>query len=247
MEPAISQLVSQGAKLDKALSIYLQLIELAWPEPMIAQACKSLHVAFDAPFSGDPTQMTSWTKEEIKADFEALFSFMSKKYAEIEAAKAAAAAEDEGAEGTEASAEGPAATKAPKFKALGPLQKAKAKADLLPRRPKDIAKEASSHRPDWPAPAPYRYLKLDKRNDTGFTRRRWPEPFASMDFTDCAGIKQEPEDLLSAAAAASAPKQRRRRGPKSLSSEPEILATPAREPETVDLTLEEPARGRRAF
>eukprot|EP00741_Cyanophora_paradoxa_P021947 tig00021428_g21184.t1 len=39
------------------------------------------------------------------------------------------------------------ATKAPKFKALGPLQKAKAKADLLPRRPKDIAKEASSHRP----------------------------------------------------------------------------------------------------
>eukprot|EP00741_Cyanophora_paradoxa_P021401 tig00021351_g20660.t1 len=69
------------------------------------------------------------------------------------------------------------ATKAPKFKALGPLQKAKAKADLLPRRPKDIAKEASSHRPDWPAPAPYRYLKLDKRNDTGFTRRRWPEPF----------------------------------------------------------------------
>eukprot|EP00741_Cyanophora_paradoxa_P012346 tig00020608_g11931.t1 len=68
------------------------------------------------------------------------------------------------------------ATKAPKFKALGPLQRAKAKADLLPRRPKDIAKEASSHRPDWPAPAPYRYLKLDKSNDTGFTRRRWPEP-----------------------------------------------------------------------
>eukprot|EP00741_Cyanophora_paradoxa_P014788 tig00020824_g14266.t1 len=64
-----------------------------------------------------------------------------------------------------------------------------------------------------------------------------------MDFTDCAGIKQEPEDLLSAAAAASAPKQRRRRGPKSLSSEPEILATPVREPETVDLTAEEPARG----
>eukprot|EP00741_Cyanophora_paradoxa_P024759 tig00000293_g23902.t1 len=63
-----------------------------------------------------------------------------------------------------------------------------------------------------------------------------------MDFADCAGIKQEPEDLLSVAAA-SAPKQRRRRGPKSLSSEPEILATSAREPETVDLTLEEPARG----
>eukprot|EP00741_Cyanophora_paradoxa_P012004 tig00020572_g11599.t1 len=68
------------------------------------------------------------------------------------------------------------ATKAPKFKALGPLQRAKAKADLRPRRPKDIAKEASGHRPDWPAPAPYRYLKLDKSNDTGFTRRRWPEP-----------------------------------------------------------------------
>eukprot|EP00741_Cyanophora_paradoxa_P016730 tig00020938_g16158.t1 len=64
-----------------------------------------------------------------------------------------------------------------------------------------------------------------------------------MDFTDCAGIKQEPEDLLTAAAAASAPKQRRRRGPKSLCSEPEILAAPARGPETVDLTLEEPARG----
>eukprot|EP00741_Cyanophora_paradoxa_P012003 tig00020572_g11598.t1 len=62
-----------------------------------------------------------------------------------------------------------------------------------------------------------------------------------MDFTDCAGIKQEPEDLLTAAA--SAPKQRRRRGPKSLCSEPEILAAPARGPETVDLTLEEPARG----
>eukprot|EP00741_Cyanophora_paradoxa_P016731 tig00020938_g16159.t1 len=62
------------------------------------------------------------------------------------------------------------ATKAPKFKALGPLQRAKAKADLRPRRPKDIAKEASGHRPDWPAPAPYRYLKLDKSNDTGFTR-----------------------------------------------------------------------------
>eukprot|EP00741_Cyanophora_paradoxa_P010458 tig00000158_g10113.t1 len=54
-------------------------------------------------------------------------------------------------------------------------------------------------------------------------------------------IKQEPEDLLTAAA--SAPKQRRRRGPKSLCSEPEILAAPARGPETVDLTLEEPARG----
>eukprot|EP00741_Cyanophora_paradoxa_P015225 tig00020855_g14695.t1 len=37
------------------------------------------------------------------------------------------------------------ATKAPKFKALGPLQRAKAKADLRPRRPKDIAKEASGH------------------------------------------------------------------------------------------------------
>eukprot|EP00741_Cyanophora_paradoxa_P016998 tig00020951_g16418.t1 len=68
------------------------------------------------------------------------------------------------------------ATKAPKFKALGPLQRAKAKADLRPCSPKEIAKEASSHRPDWPAPAPYRYLKLDKSNDTGFTRRRWPEP-----------------------------------------------------------------------
>eukprot|EP00741_Cyanophora_paradoxa_P012730 tig00020616_g12295.t1 len=158
MEPAISQLVSQGAKLDKALNIYLQLIELAWPEPMIAQACKSLHVAFDAPFSGDPDQMTSWSKEEIKADFEALFSFMSKKYAEIEAAKDA-----EAQGGTE-------------VQGAGPLQRAKAKADLRPRRPKDIAKEASGHRPDWPAPAPYRYLKLDKSNDTGFTRRRWPEP-----------------------------------------------------------------------
>eukprot|EP00741_Cyanophora_paradoxa_P009496 tig00000144_g9197.t1 len=95
---------------------------------------------------------------------------MSKKYAEIEAAKASAA------EGGEAPAEGPAATKAPKFKALGPLQRAKAKADLRPRRPKDIAKEASGHRPDWPAPAPYRYLKLDKSNDTGFTRRSGLSP-----------------------------------------------------------------------
>eukprot|EP00741_Cyanophora_paradoxa_P009495 tig00000144_g9196.t1 len=43
-----------------------------------------------------------------------------------------------------------------------------------------------------------------------------------MDFTDCA-----------------APPPR----PKSLCSEPEILAAPARGPETVDLTLEEPARG----
>eukprot|EP00741_Cyanophora_paradoxa_P000860 tig00000444_g830.t1 len=170
MEPAISQLVSQGAKLDKALNIYLQLIELAWPEPMIAQACKSLHVAFDAPFSGDPDQVTSWTKEEIKADFEALFSFMSKKYAEIEAAKASAA------EGGEAPAEGPAGDQGTEVQGAGPLQRAKAKADLRPRRPKDIAKEASGHRPDWPAPAPYRYLKLDKSNDTGFTRRRWPEP-----------------------------------------------------------------------
>eukprot|EP00741_Cyanophora_paradoxa_P023464 tig00021586_g22666.t1 len=113
------------------------------------------------------------------------------------------------------------ATKAPKFKALGPLQRAKAKADLLPRRPKDIAKEASSHRPDWPAPAPYRYLKLDKSNDTGFTRKG-------------------PEDLLRRAASAPSSAAAAAQVPQLRARDP---GDAAREPETVDLTLEEPARG----
>eukprot|EP00741_Cyanophora_paradoxa_P016627 tig00020939_g16056.t1 len=110
MEPAISQLVSQGAKLDKALNIYLQLIELAWPEPMIAQACKSLHVAF---------RMRR-----------------SQKYAEIEAAKDAKPKAVKTQKPQKPQPKALPATKAPKFKALGPLQRAKAKADLRPRRPR---------------------------------------------------------------------------------------------------------------
>eukprot|EP00741_Cyanophora_paradoxa_P023631 tig00021603_g22825.t1 len=109
------------------------------------------------------------------------------------------------------------ATKAPKFKALGPLQKAKAKADLLPRRPKDIAKEASSHRPDWPAPAPYRYLKLDKRNDTGFTRRSRRAPPTifreTVDLTLEEPARGPPRLLILAAAAAALYYAARRLGP----------------------------------
>lgn len=55
------------------------------------------------------------------------------------------------------------------------MQRAKAAADLLPRTPKQIAAEARSNRPSWPAPAPYKYLKLDKRNDTNATVRIWPQ------------------------------------------------------------------------
>eukprot|EP00741_Cyanophora_paradoxa_P016768 tig00020941_g16193.t1 len=97
MEPAISQLVSQGAKLDKALNIYLQLIELAWPEPMIAQACKSLtwrSMRRSQPRMPKPKAVK--TQKPQKPQPKAL-----------------------------------PATKAPKFKALGPLQRAKAKATCV--------------------------------------------------------------------------------------------------------------------
>eukprot|EP00741_Cyanophora_paradoxa_P001219 tig00000471_g1176.t1 len=61
-----------------------------------------------------------------------------------------------------------------------------------------------------------------------------------MDFADCAGIKQEPEDLLTAAARR--PSSAAAAGPSPSAPSPRSWRL-RRAAETVDLTLEEPARG----
>jgi hypothetical protein len=91
----MADLVQDGATLSKALGIYLQLCDLSWPEPMIVEANKALHVAFEAPFSSDPSEMLTWSRETIKADFEALFAFMQLKYDEAKQAPPIAEEEPE--------------------------------------------------------------------------------------------------------------------------------------------------------
>lgn len=73
---------SDIAKLDCTKAIYMNLIDLAWPETLLISANKNLHMIYEAPYHKDPSRMEQWSRAEIKADFDSLFEFIKQKYHE---------------------------------------------------------------------------------------------------------------------------------------------------------------------
>lgn len=68
------------SKLQATKAIYMNLIDLAWPETLLISANKNLHMIYEAPYHKDPSRMDQWSKEDIKADFETLFTWIRSKY-----------------------------------------------------------------------------------------------------------------------------------------------------------------------